>query len=255
MDFPFSVKPDKKISVYDVMTLTRDKCEGTPFDPARGLQGGPFGNPNNLPYGFELEGKRYNAPRVIGVNRAEYVTVTQSRGWLPNPVGGIIWLCWGAQDTSCFMPLYAGITRLPRSFEVGDHWNFSRDSARWAFDTVDFHTQLFYNLAIKDVREAQQNFEKTAVDRTPNIDQWALDLYKKDPAQASRFLTDYCLSNANNVVGAWWKLGDDLLVKFDHQWMYDVKARKRLPVKYPEWYLKLLVDYDKVPAAPAGEEH
>ena len=35
---PFSVKPDKKLSVYDVMQLTRDKCEGTPFDPARGLQ-------------------------------------------------------------------------------------------------------------------------------------------------------------------------------------------------------------------------
>ena len=51
------------------------------------------------------------------------------------------------------------------------------------------------------------------------------------------------------------KLGDDLLVKFNHQWMYDVKARKRLPVKYPDWYLKLLVDYDKVPPAPAGQEH
>ena len=37
--------------------MTRDKCEGTPSIPARGLQGGPFQNPNFLPYGFELDGQ------------------------------------------------------------------------------------------------------------------------------------------------------------------------------------------------------
>jgi len=95
------------------MTMTRDRCEGTVFDPARGLQGGPFGNPNFLPYGFKLDGKQYNTSRIISVNRAEYVTVTQARGGLPDPVGGIVWLAFGHQDTSCFMPLYAGMTEIP----------------------------------------------------------------------------------------------------------------------------------------------
>ena len=109
MELPFSVKPDKKLSVKDVMALTRDKYNGTQFDPAKGLQGGPFANPNFLPYGFELDGKRYRLPRPISVNRAEYVTITQSRGWLPNPIGGIVWIAFGAQDTSCYMPFYAGV--------------------------------------------------------------------------------------------------------------------------------------------------
>ena len=30
MDLPFSVKPDRKLSAYDVMQMTRDKTEGTP---------------------------------------------------------------------------------------------------------------------------------------------------------------------------------------------------------------------------------
>jgi dipeptidase len=232
------------------MMLTRDKCEGTPFWPARGIQGGPFSNPNYLPYGFELEGKRYSLSRVIGVNRAEYVTLTQCRGWLPNPVGGIIWLCWGAQDTSCFMPLYAGITRIPHSFEVGDHWNFSRESARWAFDYVDFHTQVVYSKAIEDVREAQKTWEMAAVDRAPIIDKFAAELYAKDPAQAGQFLTDYCLSNANRVIDAWWELGDQLLVKYNHLWVYDAKARKRGPMTFPDWWLKLLVEYNKLQPQP-----
>ena len=250
MDLPFSIKPEKKLSVYDVMTMTRDKCAGTPFDPARGLQGGAFGNPNHLPYGFMLEGKRYSTSRVIGVNRAEYVTVTQSRGWLPNPVGGIVWLAFGAQDTSCYMPLYAGITEIPKSFQVGDHWVFSRDSARWAFDYVDFHTQVLYSYAIEDVREAQKTWEKSAVERTPVIDEFAEGLYKKDPAQVHRFLTDYCISNANRVIDAWWNLGDQLLVKYNHLWIYDTKGRKRQPLKFPDWWLKLLVEYNKLSPQP-----
>jgi len=250
MDLPFSIKPEKKYSVYDIMNMTRDKCEGTPFDPARGLQGGPFANPNFLPYGFSFEGRRHNTSRVIGVNRAEYVTVTQNRGWLPNPIGGIVWLAWGAQDTSCFMPLYAGITEIPKSFEIGDHWSFNRESARWAFDYTDFHTQVLYSYAIQDVRAAQLKWEKSAVDKTPNIDQWALDLYKKDPAQARRFLNEYCNNNANNVVSAWWNLGDQLLVKYNHLWIYNSRTRERQALKFPDWYLKLLIDYNKIPAQP-----
>ena len=250
VEFPFSVKPERKLSAYDVMLMTRDKCEGTPFWPGRGIQGGPFQNPNYLPYGFVLEGKKYDTPRIISVNRAEYVTVTQSRGWLPDPVGGIVWLAWGAQDTSCFMPLYAGMTSIPRSFEIGDHWEFNRDSARWAFDYVDFHTQVVYSKAIEDVRAAQAIWEKPVVDRTPTIDTFALELHKKDPAAARKFLTDYCLGNAERVIGAWWKLGDDLLVKYNHLWVYDAKTRKRNPMIFPDWWLKLLVEYNGLKPRP-----
>jgi dipeptidase len=250
MDLPFSVKPDKKLSVHDVMVMTRDKCEGTPFDPARGLQGGAFANPNFLPYGFRLEDKTYNTSRIIGVNRAEYVTITQCRSWLPNPIGGIVWLAWGAQDTSCYFPLYVGITEIPKSFMIGDHWEFNRESARWAFDYVDFHTQVLYSLAIADVREAQKKWENSAVERTPVIDQVALELHKKDPASVRPFLTNYCLNNANGVIEAWWELGNDLLVKYNHLWSYDAKTRKRNPIKFPDWYLKELIEYNKLTPQP-----
>jgi len=246
MDLPFSIKPDKKLSIADVMRYTRDKYEGTLYAPARGLQGGPFANPNRLPYGFKLDGKKYNTGRMIGVNRAEYITVTQCRDWLPNPIGGIVWLAFGAQDTSCYMPLYQGITAIPESFKIGDHWQFNRKSARWAFDYVDFHTQVFYSLAIQDVRKAQDKWENGAIKRTTSIDKYALDLYKKNPQNAKEYLTDYCINNANLVINAWWQLGNDLLVKFNHLWHYDVKSRKRKAVPYPEWWLRELVKYNKL---------
>jgi dipeptidase len=246
MDLPFSVKAEKKYSVHDIMEMTRYKFEGTPFDTSKGLQGGPFANPNFLPYGFELDGVKYDTPRIISVNRAEYVTVTQCRAGMPDAIGGIVWLAFGAQDTSCFMPLYNGITEIPRSFEIGDHWHFDRKSARWAFDYVDYHTQPLYSLAIKDVRKAQKQFELAAVERTHLIDRAAMELYKEDPAKAIKFLNDYCINNANAVINAWWELGDQLLVKYNHLWIYDVATRKRLPLKFPDWYLKELIKYNQL---------
>ncbi len=246
MEFPFSIKPDKKLSVTDVMTILRDKFDGTQFWTARGIQGGPFQNPNYLPYGFKVDGKRYNTPRCIGVNRAEYITITQSRSWLPNPIGGIVWIGLGAQDTGCFMPFYQGVTKIPESFKFGDHWKFDRTCARWAFDYVDFHTQVVYSYAIQDVRKAQEIWEKGAVERTKYIDKRALDLYKESPDKARAFLTEYCNNNAKLVINAWWELGDQLLVKYNHLWIYDVKERRRKALRYPDWWLRELVKYNNL---------
>ncbi len=236
MDLPFSVKPDKKISLQDVMAMTRDRCEGTDFDPLKGLRGGPLGNPYYS-----------TTTRTIGTNRAEYTTVTQSRRGLPGPLGGIVWLAWGSQDTACFMPLYAGIKDVPDSFKVGDHWVFNRDSARWAFDYTDFHVQVAYAAAIQDVREAQAKWEAGAIEREAEIDKQAQELYAQDPAKARDFLTGYCLSNANDVIRAWWELGDRLLVKYNHFGTYNMEKRSLERPKVstlPDWWKKAVKIYD-----------
>ncbi len=247
MDFPFSVKPDKKLSVEDVIRLTRDKYEGTRFDLSGTIQAGPFSNPNYLTRPYKFDGKTWDTKRFISDNRAEYVTVTQSRGWLPHPIGGIVWLAWGAQDTSCFMPLYgAGITRIPKSFEIGDHFVFDRKSARWAFDYVGFHTQVAYSLAIEDVKKAREKWETPALKNTAAIDEAALKLYKQDPDQAREFLTTYCLNNAERVIKAWWELGDQLLVKYNHLFIYNPEARERKTIQYPDWWLRIIIEHQKL---------
>jgi dipeptidase len=250
MDLPFSIMPEKKYSVYDVMVMLKDKFDGTQFWTARGIQGGPFQNPNYLPYGFTLDGKKYNTPRCIGVNRAEYVVITQCRDWLPNPIGGLLWIGLGAQDTHCMMPFYQGVTAIPKSFEIGDHWEFDRKSARWAFDYVDYHTQVVYSYAIQDVRKAQEKWEKPVVERTPEIDKKALELYNQSPDLARQFLTEYCNNNANLVTDAWWDLGDQLLVKYNKIWIYDVQERKRKPMVFPDWWLRELVKYNGLKPQP-----
>ncbi|MCJ7611572.1 MAG: hypothetical protein MUP19_04850, partial [Candidatus Aminicenantes bacterium] len=103
-----------------------------------------------------------------------------------------------------------------------------------------------YSKAIEDVRLAQKTWEQAAAERTATIDQFASDLYKKDPALACQFLTDYSLSNVDRVIQAWWELGDQLLVKYNHLWIYNTQTRKREPLKLPDWWLKLLAEYNKL---------
>jgi len=249
MELPFSVKPDKKLSVQDVMTITRDKYKGVLFDPTDGIKGGPFANPNYY-HGFQVDKQRYNGPRCISVNNVEYTTITQSRGWLPNHIGGILWLSFGAQDTSCYMPLYCGVTELPQSFQVGDHYVFDRDSARWASDYVDFHTQVVYSYAIEDVKKAQNKWEGNAFRSIPLIDKAALEIYQENPEKARQFLTDFSVNNANSVVNAWWKLGDDLLVKYNHFRIYNPETRKVGRIQTPECWNRAVIEQDHLTPLP-----
>jgi dipeptidase len=249
MDLPFSVKPDKKLSVKDVMAITRDKYNGLPFDPTMGIKGGPFANPNYFT-GFQVDDQRYLGPRCISVPNVEYTTITQSRGWLPDPFGGINWIAFGAQDTSCFIPLYCGITEFPESFSLGDHFVFDRKSARWAFDYVDYHTQVAYSYAIEDVKTAQEKWESITFQKIQAMDNAALEMYEKDPVDAIAFITDFCLNNAKSVVDAWWELGDDLLVKYNHFGIYDPATRRPGRIQTPDWWNRAVVEQDKLQPLP-----
>jgi dipeptidase len=149
------------------------------------------------------------------------------------------------------MPFYNGVHDVPESFKFGDHWEFDRRSARWAFDYVDFHTQVMYSYARQDVQKAQDLYETAIVPQIADVDRRAQELYEKSPEKARDFLHKFSNDNAEVVVNAWWKLGDDLLVKYNHLWIFDAKERKRNRPEYPDWYLKELIEYNEF--KPRGE--
>ena len=247
-EFPFSVKPDRKLSIQDLMTISRDTYEGTQFAPGEGVSGGPFGNPRYYNTSIQLDGKNYSSPRLISLNTAEYTTIVQLRDWLPDEIGGILWLALGAQDTSCYLPFYAGVNAIPESLTVGNNWEMNRDSARKAMDYVDFHTAVAYDILIEDVKEARYKWEGDALTHTSSVDMKAYDLYLQNPEEAKKYLTDYCVDNANQVVDAWWELGDDLFVKYNHFRIYTIEdgQRKTGRITLPEWYQRLVVQEDNL---------
>lgn len=239
--YPLWIKPDKKLSVKDVMALIRDHYEGTDYDMTKGVDSGPFNSPNRWrPISWEVDGIKYHWERPISTQQTGFSFVSQSRSWLPNAIGGLYWYAMDDTYTNCYMPLYCGINDIPKSYTIGNLQNFSWDSAWWVFNFVANIANLKYSYMIKDIQKVQKKLEGKFFAFQPVIEKIALDLYKSDPELMVQFLTDYSVGHAEQVVKRWRKLGEYLLTKYNDGYVKDEKGRPH-GVGYPsEWLRQVL---------------
>ncbi|MDA3927940.1 MAG: C69 family dipeptidase [Prolixibacteraceae bacterium] len=215
---PLWIKPDKKLAVNDVMGMMRDHFEGTPLDMTKDLGAGPYQLPYRWrPLTWEVDSVAFCNERAISTQQTGFSFVSQSRGNLPNPIGGILW--FGVDDTysTCYIPMYCGMNEVPESFAVGngDLLTYSETSAFWAFNLVTNLAYLRYNTMIKDVIEVQQELETKFIENTTAIDQAALSLWNSGKRElAIDFITNYSVNAGNNTVDRWKELSNFLLVKY-----------------------------------------
>jgi len=214
---PLWIKPDRKLSVHDVMEFMRDHFEGTDFDMTQDLGAGPYTLPYRWrPLTWEVDSIRYCNERATSTQQTGFSFVTQSRSWLPDPIGGIIW--FGVDDTysTVYNPIYCGITRVPEPYAVGvaDMLHFSWKSAFWVFNWVANYAYSRYSDMIKDIQVVQRELEGRFLADQPEIEKAALALYNQSPRLAVDYLTEYSCRVGSATVKRWRKLGEDLLVKY-----------------------------------------
>lgn len=250
---PLWVKPDKKLTVQDVMALMRDHFEGTPLDMTKDVGAGPYAVPYRWrPMTWEVDGKEYVHERAISTQQTGFSLVAQMRSWLPAPIGGVLW--FGVDDTytTVYTPMYAGIREVPRNFAEGvaNRGTFSWDSSFWVFNWVSNQAYARWSDMIVDVQKVQRELEGQFLADQPEIDKAALELYKRTPEHARAYLTEYSVKQGNKVHARWRKLGEDLLVKY-----IDGNVRNELGQvthpKYPDaWYRRIVQDIGPQIAVP-----
>lgn len=77
---PLYIKPDKKLSVHDVMSLMRDHYNGTELDMTTGIGAGPYGNPMRArPLTWKYNGEEYFNERPISTPQTGWSFISQSR--------------------------------------------------------------------------------------------------------------------------------------------------------------------------------
>jgi dipeptidase len=219
--YPFSVKPERKLSVKDVIAFQRSVFEGTIYDMTADVdwlvpdgKGGMVKSPLTTPFPTKDMRELLDITWRRMVSRGGYGMAAQLRGWLPNPIGGIYWFYLDNQHVSTYVPIYAGVQEISPFYKTYDPDHFSEDSARWAIDFVDNLLYLKWQEAIKDLRAVRDPLEGGFFDNIPSIDQKALELYKKDPEQAKKFLTDYTKSNMEKIVKMYKDLRNLLITKY-----------------------------------------
>ena len=214
---PLFIKPAEKISVKDVANIMRDHYEGTALDMTKDIGAGGHALPYRWrPMTFKVDGTSYTNERAIATQQTGFWLVGQSRNWLPDEIGGILWFGVDDAATSCLTPIYTSTLKVPECFAEGNgHMTkYSSTSAFWIFNRVTNFAYLLYDRVAPEIRVAIEEHETAAMDRTPSVDAVAMNLYKESPQKAREFLSDYTVTTAQSMFMKWKNLDEYLLVKY-----------------------------------------
>jgi dipeptidase len=222
--YPFSVKPEKKLSVRDIIAFQRSTFENTIYDmtldPAWFAAGG--GASARSPLASPFVGGEWERLLRIRHHRTiagpGYGMVAQLRSWLPDAVGGVYWFYVDNPFVSAYVPVYAGVTDVSPLYKTYDFASFSEDSARWAVAFVAKLMLLRWQPAARDLRQARDPLENGFFADEPGVEAKVAKILKAGGAaaasEAAKYLTDLTVSRMEKVVRMFRDLRQLLLTKY-----------------------------------------
>ncbi|MGL4593589.1 MAG: dipeptidase [Thermoguttaceae bacterium] len=240
-EYSWSIKPDQKLAVSDVMALLRDHFEGTPFDMTKGVDAGEYGLPRRWrPLFWKVDDAEYSWERPISTQQTGFSMISQSRSFMPDEVGGLIW--YGVDDTylTCYFPIYCSITDVPKSFAIGSIHEFNWESAWWVFNLVSNYANLKYSAITPEIILVQNELEGKFLAMQKPIEKTAVELMQTDPKLAKQFLTDYSIMQGELVAAKWKKLATHIFTKFNDGYIRSDDG-KYPNTGYPDEWLRRVI--------------
>lgn len=219
--YPFSVKPNKKMTVKDVMDFQRSVFKGTIYDMANdpdwyvpNSKGEMVKSPLTTPFPTTAMRKLLDINNRRNVARGGFGMVTQLRSNLPDPIGGVYWVYEDNEYVGPYVPIYAGVTKINPLYKNYNPDKYNENSARWVYDFVDNLMYLKWQDAWKDVKPVRDSLENATFAELKKVDKKALELYREDPEKAREYLTEYTWNKMDEMVKAYRELRYELLMKY-----------------------------------------
>lgn len=245
---PLWIKPEKKLSLHDVMELMRDYFQDSPFDLTMDIGAGPYRCPVRWrPLTWKIDSIEGFNERAISTQQTGFSVVAQMRSWLPRQIGGILW--FGVDDTymTVYTPFYCSITEIPIYFAPnnGSITRFSETSAFWIFNQVSNLAYTRFSLMIPEIRKRQNEIESFYISLISLFDKFAEEKLKINSDVTIKLLNEFCNSLATYTFNEWKKLYQYLFVKYlDGNIKIPTNNEKYPKVIHPgypeEWYKLIL---------------
>lgn len=231
-NYPFSVKPDKPVTLDKVVEIFKDYYEGTEFNMIKdqlvvGDSGKAIISPVANPFmSYDMNkmlringGWGWYGERTIARWYTMYGTIIQCRDWLPDEIGGVAWLAMDNIATSIYIPVYCSVTDMPAPYKVdGRRTGMSRTCAWWAFNYVGTTAAHRWSDMRKDVDAVWNPWQQELFSNQKTFEAEALKLYDpKKPEKTRAHLTNYTNQWGLKVVARAWELGDFLWTKYDEK--------------------------------------
>ncbi len=257
-DMPLWVVPNKKVSVKDVENVMRDHYEGTPLSVADGsdIGGGIWEMPYRpTPLMYKVDGKQYFNERPVSTQQSGFVFVSQMRSWLPREIGGVFWFANDDANMAAFTPVYCSMTERPECYNTpgADALHFSKKNAYWVCNMTSNMVYPRYSLMFPTLKEVRDSLDNSYFAAQAGVEKKAQELYAQNPQAAVKYLNDYSVEKAQQMLARWNQLFEFMVVKYNDMIIkptdkngtfektpYGLGARPARP-GYPEKYAKELV--------------
>ena len=219
-ELPLWIKPDKPLSVRDLMNDMRDHYEGTALDMTVDVSAGPWASPyRNQLTNFEApDGTKMFRERPIGYQQSGMTMVCQMRSFLPDEVGGVTYFNMDDASMVAYVPVYCSINRVPAPFrrENNNIREFSTESAFWMNNWVANMVYPRYSAMIGDLRDAQTELEDYYAEDQKEVEAKVKDLTHQERID---YLTAKTEAYTAKMMQRWDKLAKLLIVKHNDQIM------------------------------------
>ena len=257
-DMPLWVVPNKKVSVKDVENVMRDHYEGTPLSVADGsdIGGGIWEMPYRpTPLMYKVDGKQYFNERPVSTQQSGFVFVSQMRSWLPREIGGVFWFANDDANMAAFTPVYCSMTQRPECYNTPgvDAVHFSKKNAYWVCNMTSNMVYPRYSLMFPTLKEVRDSLDNSYFAAQAGVEKKAQELYAQNPQAAVKYLNDYSVEKAQQMLARWNQLFEFMVVKYNDMIIkptdkngnfektpYGLGARPARP-GYPEKFAKQLV--------------
>ncbi len=199
-EFPFSFVPKKKLALPDVYKVLRNHYEETDF--------------NSISADTNFNPHKQETMSVCS-NTNQYGFVAQLRNWMPTDLGSVMWIAPRRPCSQSFIPIYAGITNLPKklaktdyTIALQDHFTPIEDFETYAtgHDYIIFGSKAKkidsnYNDLIRSSDKKNQSFEKKLLSKQDKFEKRMIKIYEKSPRKA-RSLTRFSKKNFKKLLKA-----------------------------------------------------
>ncbi len=127
-DIPWSLVPERKITIEDVKYLLSSHFQGTEFDP----------------YNKDVNNPNRNKYRAIGVNRTSVLTLAQIRDNVPSLLSSIMWFAFGSNVHNVLVPVFTNVDKMPSYFS-NTTLKVSTDNFYWSSRLIGSLADPYFN--------------------------------------------------------------------------------------------------------------
>lgn len=137
-DLPWSMVPERKITVEDIKYVLSSYYQGTPYNP----------------YSNRGSENVHGMYRAIGINRNNFVAVTELRPGLPEEIMAVEWIAVGSNAFNELVPFYTQVEKTPEYLANTDT-HVTTDNFYWANRIIGALADAHYGACINLVERYQ----------------------------------------------------------------------------------------------------